>query len=198
MRVLNSTTGSECALNRECALTEYKHIFCHYSIVLRGFGVVLMKSNGKRGAGKRLNDSQRLEIISKLQRPNPPSKRAIAREYDIVESSVRKLWVQRRINAYLWCVWESTIHRYEYKAGANSSNGNETQDSAGNPWFLWIKLNFLFGFFKCALYRDAHLNKCALNREITVPWSLHIHFNKRLSKYESQMKWWWPCRFYLH
>ena len=54
-----------------------------------------MKSNGKRGAGKRLNDSQRLEIISKLQRPNPPSKRAIAREYDIVESSVRKLWDQR-------------------------------------------------------------------------------------------------------
>ena len=30
MRVLNST--SECALKRECALTEYKHIFCHYLV----------------------------------------------------------------------------------------------------------------------------------------------------------------------
>jgi hypothetical protein len=34
---------------------------------------------------KRLNDRQRLEIISKLLRPYPPGKRDIAREYDIVD-----------------------------------------------------------------------------------------------------------------
>jgi hypothetical protein len=47
-----------------------------------------MDSTRKRGSGKRLSDSQRLDFITKLQRPNPPSKRAIAREYGIVESSV--------------------------------------------------------------------------------------------------------------
>ena len=56
-----------------------------------------MKSTGKQGAGKRLNDIQRLEIISKLQQSNPPSKRAIAREYNIGESAIRKLWNQREL-----------------------------------------------------------------------------------------------------
>jgi hypothetical protein len=32
-------------------------------------------------SSKRLSDSQRLEIIAKLQKPNPPSKRAIAHAY---------------------------------------------------------------------------------------------------------------------
>ena len=36
-----------------------------------------------------------MEIISRLQRSNPPSKRAIAREYNIGESAIRKLWNQR-------------------------------------------------------------------------------------------------------
>jgi CENP-B N-terminal DNA-binding domain len=58
--------------------------------------VLSVDSTSKRGSGKRLSDSQRLEIITKLEGPNPPSKRAIAREYGIVESSVRKLWNQRR------------------------------------------------------------------------------------------------------
>ena len=55
-------------------LTESAHLrnSKKHFIGLRGFEVVLMNSKGKRGAGKRLNDSQRLEIISKLQRPNPP------------------------------------------------------------------------------------------------------------------------------
>ena len=46
-------------------------------VVIQAFS---MKSTGKRGAGKCLNDIERLEIISKLQRSNPPSKQAIARE----------------------------------------------------------------------------------------------------------------------
>ena len=43
-------------------------------------------------SNKRLSDSQRLEIIAKLQKPNPPSKRAIARAYCVSESAIRKLW----------------------------------------------------------------------------------------------------------
>ena len=41
---------------------------------------------------KRLSNSQWLEIIAKLQKPNPPSKQAIARAYCVSESAVRKLW----------------------------------------------------------------------------------------------------------
>ena len=43
-------------------------------------------------SNKRLSDSQWLKIIAKLQKPNPPSKRAIARAYCVSESAIRKLW----------------------------------------------------------------------------------------------------------
>ena len=46
----------------------------------------------KKPNGKRLNDSQRCEIISKLSKTNPPSKRALAREYDVNEGAIRKVW----------------------------------------------------------------------------------------------------------
>ena len=57
----------------------------------------------KRGRGKRLNENKRLEIIRKLQRRDAPSKRAIAREYNVAESSIRNLWKKR----------ESVINRSE-------------------------------------------------------------------------------------
>jgi hypothetical protein len=49
---------------------------------------------------KHLNDSERLEIIAKLQKHNPPSKqavahRAVAHEYNVVEGAIRKLWSQK-------------------------------------------------------------------------------------------------------
>ncbi len=49
----------------------------------------------KKLTGKRLNESQRCEIISKLSKTNPPSKRALAREYDVSESTIRKVWEKR-------------------------------------------------------------------------------------------------------
>jgi hypothetical protein len=49
----------------------------------------------KKGCGKRLSDSKRVDIVRKLQRPHAPSKRAIARDYDISEGAIRKLWNQR-------------------------------------------------------------------------------------------------------
>ena len=44
---------------------------------------------------KRLNDSERLEIIAKLQKHNPPSKWAVAHEYNVSEGAIRKLWSQK-------------------------------------------------------------------------------------------------------
>ena len=42
-----------------------------------------------------LNNSQWLEIIAKLQKPNPPSKQAIAHAYCVSESAIRKLWATK-------------------------------------------------------------------------------------------------------
>jgi len=49
----------------------------------------------KKLTGKRLNESQHCEIISKLSKTNPPSKRALAREYDVNEGAIRKVWEKR-------------------------------------------------------------------------------------------------------
>ena len=47
------------------------------------------------GKVKRLNESKRLEVISKLNQPNPPSKRSIARRYEMSEAIIRKVWSKR-------------------------------------------------------------------------------------------------------
>ena len=46
----------------------------------------------KKPNGKRLNESQRCEIIAKLSKTDARSKRAIAREYDVSEGAIRKVW----------------------------------------------------------------------------------------------------------
>ncbi len=49
----------------------------------------------KKPNGKRLNESQRCEIIVKLSKTDAPNKRAIAREYDVSEGAIRKVWDKR-------------------------------------------------------------------------------------------------------
>ena len=51
-----------------------------------------MSSSNDKSSSKRLNEQERLGIISKLSKPNPPSKRSLAREYNVNEKAVRKLW----------------------------------------------------------------------------------------------------------
>jgi hypothetical protein len=46
----------------------------------------------KKPNGKRLNEHQRCEIISKLSKMNAPSKRALAREYSVNEGAILKVW----------------------------------------------------------------------------------------------------------
>ena len=41
------------------------------------------------GSEKCLNEQERLDIIRKLRRPNPPSKRSIAREYNVSEGAIQ-------------------------------------------------------------------------------------------------------------
>jgi hypothetical protein len=49
----------------------------------------------KKSNGKRLNESQRCEIIMKLSKTDAPSKRAIVREYNVSEGAIRKMWDKR-------------------------------------------------------------------------------------------------------
>jgi len=44
------------------------------------------------GKAKRLNESQRLEVIPKLSQTNPPSKGSIARQYKVSEATIGKVW----------------------------------------------------------------------------------------------------------
>ena len=47
------------------------------------------------GKVKRLNESERLEVICRSNQPNPPSKRSIARQYSMSEAAIRKVWSKR-------------------------------------------------------------------------------------------------------
>jgi len=46
----------------------------------------------KKPNRKRLNESQRCEVIAKLNKTDAASKRAIAHEYDVSEGAIRKVW----------------------------------------------------------------------------------------------------------
>jgi len=49
------------------------------------------------GKAKRLNEPQRLELISKLSQTNPPSKRSIARQYKVSEATILEVWAKREV-----------------------------------------------------------------------------------------------------
>jgi hypothetical protein len=51
-----------------------------------------MLSTSQKGAGKRLNKTQRLEIISKLRCIDAPLRRSIAQDYQVLEGAIRKVW----------------------------------------------------------------------------------------------------------
>ena len=47
------------------------------------------------GKVKRLNESQRVEVLFKLSQPNATSKRCLARLYEVSEAAIRKVWSKR-------------------------------------------------------------------------------------------------------
>jgi hypothetical protein len=56
----------------------------------------------KKPNGKRLNEHQRCEIISKLSKTNALSKRALAQEYIVNEGAIQTVWDN----------WETILERY--------------------------------------------------------------------------------------
>ena len=50
--------------------------------------------SGKRKS--KLTVKKKLEIIDELSRPKPPSKRSLARRYDVSEGAIRYIWINRK------------------------------------------------------------------------------------------------------
>jgi len=81
---------------------------------------------------KRLNESQRYEIITKLSKTNAPSKSAIAREYDVSEGTIWKVWDKH----------EQILERYALMSNEakdkifRSSIGHFTE--LENMLYIWI------------------------------------------------------------
>ena len=50
-----------------------------------------MNLTHKRGAGLRLNDEQRLQILDLVEQPSSPSLRNIGRQFGVSESAIRSL-----------------------------------------------------------------------------------------------------------
>jgi len=58
---------------------------------------MLYYSHIMSGKAKRLNESQRLEVISKLSQTISPTKRSIARQYKFSEATIRNVWAKREV-----------------------------------------------------------------------------------------------------
>jgi len=62
------------------------------SFLLFTQSLVNISSKDDKWLTKRFCEQERLEIIRKLSKSNPPSKRSIAHEYNVGERAVRNLW----------------------------------------------------------------------------------------------------------
>ncbi len=86
----------------------------------------------KKPNEKRLNESQRCEIIAKLSKTDAASKRAMAREYDVSERAIRKVWDK----------WEQILERYALMS--NEAKEKTFQSSIGrfteleDMIYIWI------------------------------------------------------------
>jgi hypothetical protein len=86
----------------------------------------------KKLTGKCLNESQRCEIISKLNKTNPPSKRALAREYDVSEGTIRKVWEKRNSILERSALLSEEVKQKTFRASVGRST--ELEDML----YIWI------------------------------------------------------------
>ncbi|KAF5185902.1 Tigger transposable element-derived protein [Thalictrum thalictroides] len=82
--------------------------------------------------GKRLNESERCEIISKLSSNNPPSKRSVARQYGVSEGAIRKVWINRESITTRSAQFSDETKKQTYRAAAGRWSDVE------NKLYLWI------------------------------------------------------------
>ena len=81
---------------------------------------------------KRLNESERLEIISLLRQPNPASKRSIARQYEVSEAAIRKVWLNREDICKRSALMSEEAKKKKFRASMGKYTELEDQ------LYLWI------------------------------------------------------------
>ena len=81
---------------------------------------------------KRLNESERLEIISLLRQPNPASKRSIARQYEVSEAAIRKVWLNREDICKRSALMSEEAKKKKFRASVGKYTELEDQ------LYLWI------------------------------------------------------------
>jgi hypothetical protein len=86
----------------------------------------------KKSNGKRLNEHQCCEIISKLSKTNAPSKRALAQEYSVSEGAIRKVWDIRE--AIL--EWSALLYEEAKERTFRASVGQFTE--LEDMLYIWI------------------------------------------------------------
>ncbi len=86
----------------------------------------------KKPNGKRLNEHQRCEIISKLSKTNALSKRALAQEYNVSEGAIWKVWdIRKAILEWFALLYEEVKER---KFRASVGQFTELEDML----YIWI------------------------------------------------------------
>ncbi|CAM6062574.1 unnamed protein product [Sphagnum tenellum] len=93
----------------------------------------------KKPNRKRLNETQRCEIIATLSKTDAPSKKAIAREYDVNEGAIKKVWDKR----------EQFLERYALMS--NEAKEETFQSSIGHFTKLEDMLYIWIDNMRCAI-----------------------------------------------
>jgi hypothetical protein len=100
-------TKNCCSINRKSdgrvsrLFCVFPFFFCMITLTMRLLFSLLQclrqrkRMSSSKGTRKRLIKLQRLEVISKLKRVDPPSIRSLARVYDVSEGAIRKIWNER-------------------------------------------------------------------------------------------------------
>ena len=84
------------------------------------------------GKFKRLNQSQRLEGFSRLSKQNPSSKKSIARQYEVSEVAIRKVWSKREVIHKSSALMSEEVKKKTFRASI--SRFKELEDKL----YLWI------------------------------------------------------------
>jgi hypothetical protein len=132
----------------------------------------------KKSNGKRLNEHQRCKIISKLSKTNAPSKRVLAREYNVSEGAIRKVWD----NQEAILEWFALLSKEAKERTFQASVGRFTE--LENMFYIWIDN------MRCA--------KLPIPQSLAIAKAKSIASNFSIPKSNFKASWQWLSRFRTH
>jgi hypothetical protein len=132
----------------------------------------------KKPNGKRLNEHQRCEIISKLSKMNAPSKRALAREYSVSEGAIRKVWDNQEVILERFALLSEEVKERTFRASVGQFT--ELEDM----FYIWIDS------MRCA--------KLHVPPSLAIAKAKSIASSLSIPKSNFKASWQWLSRFRAH